>query len=150
MENILTAIFLIVLGGVSILMWIKLIQLKSRLSSWKSTKGKVLNKSVGERKILPGTDLDNFRVYLEYEYEVENQKIIGNHLSAIELLGGEKAMLKKMAVKRLQKIPENVVVWYNPEKPKESYLNPVEGFYSVICAVIGIPMLIGGIVMLFS
>lgn len=150
MEQYIISIFLIIIGGVATFMGIKLMRFRIRLSNWKETSGKILHKRVDEKEILPGADLDNFRIYLSYEYQVNGNNFIGNRYNAIELLGGETASLKRIANKEIEKLPEEITVYYDPQKPSDSFVNPISFFSLFISLFIGIPFLLAGIIMLFN
>lgn len=150
MEHYIISIFLIIIGSVATLMGIKLFRFRIKLSNWINTKARVLHKKVDEREILPGTELANFRTFITYEYKVDGDKHIGNRYNAIELLGGESASLKKMALKEVQKLPDEITVYYNPENPNEAFVNPIGIFSLIISLFIGIPFLLAGIIMLFT
>lgn len=82
---------------------------------------------VGELKyayVYDVSDGDGGSAYerLRYEYEVEGRKFIGKRLSPFLIRGTVVPLIKKQLAK-IQYVSEGQVkVFYNPKKPKKSYL----------------------------
>jgi hypothetical protein len=122
MESIAASLVFALIGVFAIITGIKQNKLKKKYSGWAITKAFVKSKEVGLKKIASGDDRSNFRVYVSYQYTVNSSEYSGNNLYDLELIGGEISMLEKMAVKKMNKIPDTINIHYNPENPAESFV----------------------------
>lgn len=148
MEAILSGIFLILIGIGSIWAGAKMSGWRKITSQWTKTSAKLISKHIGEKKILPGTSLSNFRIYVDYEFTVNGKTYRGNTLNLVELENGEEAMLMKTAERLIQKIGDHLVVYYNPANPLQSIVYRGGYTFWILLSLLGLFMLLMGTVFL--
>lgn len=149
MEAIISGIFLILIGIGSIWAGSKMSGWRKITSEWTRTNATLISKHIGEKKILPGTSQSNYRIYVEYEFTVNGKSFVGNTLNLVELQNGEEAMLMKTAERLIQKIGNNLTIYYNPQNPNQSVVYRGGYMFWIFLLMLGIGMmLIGGLILL--
>lgn len=150
MKNILIIVFLLLLGITTLYAGIKMRVSKYNLDAWQKTKGTILEKRVDKKQLASGSSRANFRVYVTYEYVVNDKTYQSNIYNAIELSKGEIASLENMAVKEMNELPTEVTVYYNPENAMEAYLYNQSSAFSWVAIVVGVLMMLIGVGMIFG
>ncbi len=139
-------IFLLVIGAGLFYTGINTLRLRKRVYSWPAIEGKLISKSVGKIKLSGAGRGASHVVNVEYEFEFQNKKYSGNKYYAIELIGGERAMMQRAVEKTLAKMGDTVSVFYNPQNPAESYLIKDNPWFMYLSLIVGAIMLISAIV----
>lgn len=108
--------------------------------TWPSVKGKVLKSEILEHRYSrtesPGRRTE-YRASVDYQYEVDGKTYFNNNISYKASKTSYSAVMTE-----LQKYPENSshIIYYNPEKPEESVLDPGMGSLNYI--FIGLPLVV--------
>jgi hypothetical protein len=90
---------------------------------YKETQGKIISGEIKEVKQLEGEEFTKevtaFMPIFKYEYEIDNNKYVGNHYR-VSGLGESKSWAEYI----LRKFPPNseAKIFYNPDNPKRSFL----------------------------
>ncbi|MDP3441966.1 MAG: DUF3592 domain-containing protein [Ignavibacteria bacterium] len=109
-------------------------------STWPSVRGNILKSEISERRY-SGTKSSGrkteYHASVDYQYEVIGKMYFSNSISYKASKTSYSA-----AMIELQKYPENSghVVYYNPENPEESVLDPGMGTLNLI--FIGLPLIV--------
>lgn len=148
MKEVLIGIFLCILGFFCLWAALKMLKLKRKLRGWKKIKATVLSKTVEERKILSGTDLNNFRISVEYQYEVDGKFYTNNIFYAEEIENAEVSMLKRMAQKKIDTLQQEIIVFYNPNNPQESYTIHKNLLFAYLLLLFGAIMILSVVIIL--
>lgn len=145
--DIVVCVLMIVFGVVFLYIYTIIRKHGYNAKSWGITTGKITQKHVGERKRLPGTDQNNFRIYVNYSYSVNDIAYEGTNYHVAEIRGGEVSMLQRMAEKELNSIADQPKVYYNKINPAISFLKPVSKIVSVMILFFGILCLLIGLLL---
>ena len=144
MENIISGIFSILIGFGCLWLGRKMNKWTKRIKGWKQVQAKLISKKIGERKILQGTELNNYRIYIEYEFTVDGKTYHGNILNMIELEGGEQSMLMTTAERNIKKITDPISVYYDPQNPERSLAHKGSRALWFALIIVGILMILIG------
>lgn len=130
-------IFLFVFGGVTALGGIKLINNARESLYWPKAEG-IITQSFMDR--------DRHRRHyanIKYSFTVNGQKITGFQISAKEMNKSSEELLKEYPVGK------KVTVYYDPDNPENSLLEPGYSWQSYQAFVLGIIIILVGIGVLF-
>jgi hypothetical protein len=124
--------------------------LARRMRSFKSTSGSVVAREV---VVVPSGDTTSGRwgegggytPQVSYRYVVDGVELESNKI-ARAIRGYKRAV----AERKLGEIPEKVVVWYDPEKPSEAYLQKHGPAFGYAILTLGVVLVIGALVGLLS
>lgn len=144
METIISGIFSILIGIACIYFGFKMRKWRKLVTGWSRAMAKVISKSIGERKILPGTARNNYRIYIQYEFNVNGRTYLGDVLNLVELQGGEESMMMSTANRELKKIGDEMNIYYNPSDPTQSIARIGGSSFWVLLIIIGILMIFIG------
>lgn len=150
METIISGIFSVLIGIACIYFGFKMKKWREQVSGWSRTMAKVISKSIGERKILPGTARNNYRIYIQYEFNVNKRTYLGDVLNLIELQGGEESMMMSTATRELKKIGDKINIYYNPSDPTQSIARIGGSSFWYLLMIIGILMIFIGFIVNIS
>jgi len=106
----------------SIILLLSIINFLRRIKNnrqFQSTTARLQSKKVDLKKRSSGGGHSNYRLYVEYTYEVGGIKYTGNTYHQCEWWGGEVAGMERHVNEECNKLPETLTVWYNPQKPEE-------------------------------
>jgi hypothetical protein len=122
------------------------IQAARRMQSFETTRGTVVERSLGRMSNFGGSMADpkfgkggSYTVEVAYTYEVAGTSYRSDKLSY-----AQQGWRKSIAEQKLAAIPDQVEVHYNPAQPQEAYLKmhrPTGGYFLVGGGVVG--MLLG-------
>jgi len=96
-----------------------------RVAKWPYTEGKLIKAEVTYF-------CSNYQPEVEYSYEVDGKSYNGKRLSRLMAYGMNEAAYERQ-LEGIEYITENTVrVYYDPKKPKKSYLisKPFKGFFN--------------------
>lgn len=146
--NMLVPFFLLIIGVAAVYTGNRTLKHRRRVYSWPMLNtGKIISKTIGKRKLTGGGGTaTNYIIEIEYEFLVEGKKYNGNHYYAIELIGGERAMLYKATEKLINELKDPIPVFYNPENPSESYIIKDHPWFMYFSLVVGILMLLSSFI----
>ena len=145
-----TAIFALLLGLAFVWVGNMYSSLARRMRSFRSVPGTVIAREV---VVIPSGNTTEGRwgegggytPQVTYRYVVD-----GVHLESNKLARGVHGYKRAVAERKLAEIPEQVEVWYDPQKPSEAYLRkhgPALG-YAVL--TLGVCLVLGALVSLFG
>jgi len=149
MENLIAGMFGSLLGIVGL--WTGFRQLKNRrlFSFWKTTQGRVIEKGTyrpaNARFSVPAFQHSPL---IRYTYQVDGQEFVNDSIFPVRIQLPANSSLK-WAKRKANSFPEEVVVHYNPEDFRESYLVLTSKWtlYAVIVASC-LALLLGGLFLL--
>ena len=122
MENLIAGIFGLILGVVGFVTGLTLLRKRTQFNQWKTTTGKVIERGTFQPDI-PMLSAPAFRYspLVRYHYQVAGKEFVSNSIlpKRIQL---PKHNTIKWAQKQAESFPEEVIVYYNPEDPTETYL----------------------------
>jgi hypothetical protein len=138
-----TKLFILCLGVAFALVGNMYASLARRMRSYKSVPGKVIARAVvvvpsGNTTTGKWGDGGGYTPQIAYRYSVDGIERVSNNIP--RAVRGYK---HAVAERKLAEIPENVVVWYDPDKPNEAYLHkhgPAIGYAIFglgVCLVVG-------------
>lgn len=144
MENLLAAIFGVVLGLVGVWTGIRGIKNRALADRWNTTKGNVIERGVYQPE-QPMLSAPAFRYspLIRYRYEVGGKEFESNWILPRHIqLPRHNTM--KWAQKQADSFPDELVVHYNPNSPAESYLmNASKAGLYVVLMFSAIALLVG-------
>ena len=148
MEKLASGIFSLLLGGVGL--WTGIRQLKNRalLSKWKTAPGKVIERGT-YRPNITSLSASAFRYspLVKYSYQVNGAEFINDviHPRRIQL---PRHSSRKWAQKQAESFPSEVLVYYNPDDPGESYLLMTSKVVLGTVVALGVLLILIGLVVL--
>jgi hypothetical protein len=147
-QSVIIGIFLLLIGAVAVYMGHKLLALRKLVRSFLPVKGILIKKWVAEKKLASATEPSNTHcVNVNYQFEVDGVSYQGDNFYAEEILSGERSMSPKQAQNKIDLIPEQVTVYYNPANPEESYIYN-SGSIALLVLVLGYSFVFGGLIQL--
>jgi hypothetical protein len=136
MEAIISCAFSLLLGGVGL--WTGFRQLRNRkaLNGWRTTRGKVIERGT-YRPDVPALGPPAFRYapLVKYAYQVDGREFVNDSIRPKRIQLPQHNTIE-WARKKAASFPDDVTVHYNPEDPRESFLDqtPKVLLYIVIVA----------------
>ena len=111
------------IGFVVILFGIYLAVKSNETKRWDETKGIILKSEIDKTSAPSGMDgtSQSYTALIEYKYKVDNQEYISKRIFYGDTIGKPLPFKSKSLIKLYSKDSE-VIVYYNPLKPKESVL----------------------------
>jgi hypothetical protein len=147
-QSVIIGIFLLLIGAVAVYMGHKLLALRKLVRSFLPVKGKLIKKWVAEKTLASATEPGNTHcVNVNYQFEVNGESYQGDNFYAEEILSGERSMSPKQAQKKIDLIPEQLTVYYNPINPEQSYIYK-SGSMAILVLVLGYCFAFGGLIQL--
>lgn len=128
----------LIIGLACIYAGIKLIRLLASIRKWPSTKGTLIEKYLADPIQTSKDCPDDKRIFAKYNYTVDTAEYEGTNVYAIEIIKGERMSLSRQALRQMEKIDNEPTVYYNPDKPTESFLIADSNAWRVILLVSGI------------
>jgi len=136
-------IFSIVIALVCFWAGFKMIALYVKVKkNWVTPEASVLSKKV--EKLVRSSSRASHAVRVEYQYEYQSKKYTGNKVYLAELLNGQVDQMEADAQKVVDKLPEKITVYVNPENPEQSviYCSGI-GWYVLIVVMGFVSLLVG-------
>lgn len=147
--KIFTLIFCLAIALAAFWYGVKLIKLYLSVKKWDRVNATITQRSVVERKLVSASRA-GFKPSVDYSYTYNSNTYSGNKIFLVELIKGERGFLKDAAEKFLEKIPNAVNVYVNPQNPGEAVIF-CEGIgLYVFVIVMGVLSLLIGIGNYFS
>jgi hypothetical protein len=135
--------FSLLIAALCLYYGIKLLRLNARVRKWPRAWAQVTRKEVVPRK-LSSASRAAWAVATTYDFVVNGVKYTGNKMFLVELIKGEKGYLKAAAQKVVDKLPDQVEIYYNPQDPGESVMYADARWMGVLLIVMtGISLLMG-------
>jgi hypothetical protein len=129
--KILSLIFLMVISLVGFLISFRSLRLYNRVKNWRSTRGKLISSETYTPKMATGEGPGGLALRIKYTFDFEGEQHTGNAFHAMELEGGERSYTPGLAKKIMKKIPENPVVFFNPDNPSQSFIRPETRWFGI-------------------
>jgi hypothetical protein len=122
MERILSAAFSFLIGSVGLWAGFKQLRNRTRLNTWPTTRGKVIERGTFQPDI-PALGPPAFRhsPLVKYVYHVAGREFINDRIRP-KRIQQPQHNTKKWAQKMAESFPAEVTVHYNPTDPSESFL----------------------------
>lgn len=144
-----TQIFVLVLGLAFVWVGNMYSSLARRMRSFKSVPGRVIGREVavmasGTREGRYGEG-GGYTPQVTYRYVVDGVEHESNKLAR-----GRRGYRRSVAERKLAEIPDQVVVWYDPEKPSEAYLQKHGPALGYAILVLGVCSVAGALISLVS
>ncbi len=124
-------------------------RLYSKAHSWPRATAKIISKNVVPRKV-GSSARAAFTTSVEYVFSVNGINRTGKKVFLVELLKGERGFMKKSAQKFIDKMPDEVQIFYNPDNEEESVVYCDGLLFYIFALVFGFFMLLIGFAMYFS
>ena len=144
MENLVAGLFGLLLGMIGVVTGFMLLKRRTQFNRWKTTNGRVIERGTYQPDI-PMLSAPAFRhaPLVKYQYEVEGKEFVSNSILP-KRIQAPQHNTTKWAQKKADSFPDEVLVYYNPEDPSESYLIQTSKatLYTVITAS-GLVVLVG-------
>jgi len=121
MSDYIIALFLLLIGSGCIYAGLKVRKLSGKTKTFITAPFESLTVSVTEAK-LSHEMRDPYTLSAVYSYSVNGIKHEGKMVYDMELIGTEKAFYRDSAEKEKKRLETLDKIWYNPEKPSESFL----------------------------
>jgi hypothetical protein len=140
-----SALFALVLGIGLLLVGGRYASLARRMRTWKSVPGRVTARAVGRMQATSGREGvwgegGGHTPQVTYRYVVDGVEHESNKLAA-----AARGYKEAVAARKLAEIPDDVVVWYDPNKPSEAFLQKHDPTFGYVIAAVGL-CLAGGAV----
>ncbi|MCW3076038.1 MAG: hypothetical protein JWO32_647 [Bacteroidetes bacterium] len=119
--NYFTLIFSLLISSVCFFFSIKMIRLYLKVKKWSRVSARIISK---EMFIHPkySTSRSPYGIKAEYHYKMNDIEYSGHFIYLAELAGGQTNHMKSVAEKRLEKIEPTMLIYINPEDPKQSVM----------------------------
>ena len=144
MENLVAGLFGLLVGTVGVVTGVTLLKRRTQFNHWKTTGGRVIERGTYQPDI-PMLSAPAFRYapFVKYQYEIEGKEFVSNSILPKRIQSPQHSTIK-WAQKKAESFPDEVMVYYNPEDPSESYLVQTSKatLYTVITAS-GLVVLVG-------
>lgn len=150
METIISAVCLIIIGGVGLYAIVSALSKRKRFQSWHKTQGRVIERGVYQPNNVGRLSTPAFRYapLVKYVYTANGKEYIGENLFHPEIQLPQTSS-KKWAQKKAYSLPDEVTVNYNPDNPADSFLvttsKPLFVSFAALC---GLMLLIGMLILL--
>lgn len=119
--NYFTFIFAILIGIACFWMSVKMIRLYLKVKNWDRVSANILSKEI----ILHpkySTTRTPYGLKAEYTYRIKNMDYSGHMIYLVELAAGQANHMKSDAETKLNKIEKTMVIYVNPDDPKQSVI----------------------------
>lgn len=140
MNTYIIIILLVILGGIVTSVWgIRVLKQSRIASAWPTVDGVVTESE-------PESEHDELLPHIRFEYRVNDQA-----LSNTIKFPPDTNPLPEFARSYIEKFPvgQNVQVYYNPENPSDSTLEPsLQGDWMILA--MGLLMAVGGVIAIFA
>ncbi len=150
MESIIGGLFGLVMA--SVIIWNSFVQVGnvSRLNSWKTTNGKVIERGTFRVTYtsMRSPALQHAPL-VKYFYQVGEQKFTSDAILPKHIQLPEHSTVE-WAQTRANSFPDDLTVYYNPENPSESFLVPVSRKTLYIMLIAGPVVVLISLVLLIS
>lgn len=141
MQTIISAIFLMVIGGVGGFAFLMALRKRKQFQSWPKIEGRVIERGVYKPANAGRVSSPAFRYtpHVKYVYTVNGKEYAGENLfhPQIQL---PQVSRESWARKKADSFPDKVTVNYNPENPADSFLvtssKPLFIFIIIVCGFI--------------
>jgi len=122
MENSIAGLFGLLVGVVGVVTGFSLLKRRTQFNLWKTTSGRVIERGTYQPDT-PMLSAPAFRhaPLVKYKYQVEGKEFVSNSILPKRIQSPQHNTIK-WAQKQADSFPDDVVVYYNPEDPSESYL----------------------------
>lgn len=120
--SIVTFILIFIIGNAAIFGAIKFLRFSKKIKQWPSIKGHLNEKWLGKPTHTTTDTPDDMKIFAKYSYFVNGVKYNGENVYALEIMKGERTALSRMTNKTMRSIENDPKVYYNPNKPSESFL----------------------------
>lgn len=150
METIISAIFLIVIGGVGCFAILVALSKRKRFQNWHKAQGRIIERGVYQPTNVGRLSTPAFRYapLVKYTYTADGKEYVGENLFHPEIQLPQTSS-KKWAQKKAYSFPDEVKVNYNPDNHADSFLvtssKPLFIFLAVVCSLM---FLIGVLILL--
>lgn len=140
MESTIAGIFGLLLGIAGLWTGFHTLRNRATLNTWSTTKGKVIERGTYQVKTVRSVPAFRYAPLIKYAYQVNGKEFVNDciHPKRIQL---PEHSSKKWAGKRVKSFADDVVVHYNPDDPRESFLvqTPKSKLYIVLgCSCVAI------------
>jgi hypothetical protein len=135
-SKMITAIFSLIIGGVSVWVGSKTIKLYFRVRAWTVTNATVLSKKVDYNYSAGG---NHFSANVEYQYLFDSKEYINHTVYLVELVSGKSTTrLKSGPEKLILSLPDKIQVYVNPAMPSQSVIFCDGIVLSIFAVVVGL------------
>lgn len=143
MQNYIIAGFLLVFGLTAVIMGIKMIHQRNKVSSWPQVNCVFLEKKVDIAKHAsgPGGMGKSYEVFVVYTYEVNGKKYTHDRIAP-----SFRTSDLRTAKRDLEEIEPIHKVFYNPDNPQEAYLLAESLGWGIFILIIGIVLTLIGMI----
>ena len=141
-----TQIFALLLGLAFVYVGNSYRALAHRMRTYRSVPGRVVAREVvvvpsGNTRTGRYGDGGGYTPQVTYRYVVDGAELTSNKLAA-SIAGSKRAV----AERKLEEIPDAVVVWYDPKNPSEAYLTKHGPALGYAILVLGVGVVLGALV----
>lgn len=146
MENLIAGIFGLLLGVAGLWTGFRLLKSRALVENWKTTNGRVIERGTYKPN-QPMLSAPAFRYapLIRYSYEVNGQEFVSNSILPRRIQMPRHSTIK-WAERQAQSFPDEVVVYFNPQDPSESYLhNTARSTLYVVLAFSSFALLVGAV-----
>lgn len=140
------AIFLLVLGAFGLASGISLMGKARQVQSWKTAPGKLVERSLVRATIGgPARGSDQYEAQLRYTYAVDGKEYSGTRMKLVR-----EASSKDRMQAAIDALPATPTVYYDPQQPAESILQPGGMGLAAVALGAGLVSLAIGVVVLLG
>lgn len=150
MQTIISAVFLMVIGGVGLYALLSALRKRKQFQSWDKIQGRVIERGVFQPNNAGRLSSPAFRYspLVKYVYTVNEKEYVGENLFHPQIQLPQTSS-EAWARKKADSFPDEVTVNYNPANPADSFLVTSSKVlfisFSVVCALL---FLIGALILL--
>lgn len=150
MQTTISAIFLMVIGGVGGFALLMALRKRKQFQRWPNTQGRVIERGVYKPTNAGRTSSPSFRYAprVKYVYTVNGKEYAGENLFHPEIQLPQTSS-ESWARKKADSFSDEITVNYNPENPADSFLvtssKPLFIIFTIVC---GFLFLLGALILL--
>lgn len=119
--NYFTFIFAIIISIACFWMSFKMIKLYLKVKNWDRVSANIVSKEIIVHPKY-STTRTPYGLKAEYSYRINQVDYSGHMIYLVELAGGQANHMKSDAENRLNKIEKTMVIYVNPDDPKQSVI----------------------------